>query len=163
MKIDEKEQNSENLKNIAALQKISDEQNELRKMMMIVANMANELENEGKTSLEGLLELREGVNKYAENLESADVEYARKKEEEKREEEKKQLEEEKRKKEQKEKEARKAEEEERSRKARKEKHKQEEEERRRLELEARKKEEERKQKELEEKRKRDWRNWEPMM
>lgn len=82
--MDEKEQNAENLKKIAALQKISDEQNELRKMMMIAANMANELENEGKISLEGLLELRKGVNKYAENLETADVEYARKKEEKKK-------------------------------------------------------------------------------
>lgn len=82
--MDEKEQNAEHLKKIAALQKISDEQNELRKMMMIAANMANELENEGKISLEGLLELRKGVNKYAENLETADVEYARKKEEKKR-------------------------------------------------------------------------------
>lgn len=56
---------------------------------MMAANMANELENEGKISLEGLLKLRKGVNKYAENLESADVEYARKKEEKRREEEKK--------------------------------------------------------------------------
>lgn len=32
---------------------------------MMAANMANELENEGKISLEGLLELRKGVNRYA--------------------------------------------------------------------------------------------------
>lgn len=80
--------------------------------MMMAANMANELENEGKISLEGLLELRKGVNKYAENLKSADVEYALKKEEKRREEEKKkQQEEEKRKKEKEEEEARRAEEE----------------------------------------------------
>lgn len=84
---------------------------------MMAANMANELENEGKISLEGLLELRKGVNRYAENLESADVEYARKKEEKRREEEKKkQQEEEKRKKEKEEEEARRAEEEERRKK-----------------------------------------------
>nr|XP_019928509.2 SMY2 homolog 2 [Crassostrea gigas] len=181
-KIDEKDQNSDNLKKIAALQKISNEQNELRKMMMMAANMANELENEGKISLEGLLELRKGVNKYAENLESADVEYARKKEEKRREEEKKkQEEEEKRKKEKEEEEARRAEEEERRKKAREEKRKKDDEARRKLELEVKKEEEERRQKELEEKRKReegeikkrkeeeenkrrrDWRNWAPMI
>lgn len=137
--MDEKDQNSDNLKKIAALQKISNEQNELRKMMMMAANMANELENEGKISLEGLLELRKGVNKYAENLESADVEYARKKEGKRREEE----------------EVRRAEEEERRKKAREEKRKKGDEARRKLELEVKKKEEKRRQKELEEKRKRE--------
>lgn len=57
--------------------------------MMMVVNMVNELENEGKILLEGFFEFRKGVNRYVENLESVDVEYVWKKEEKRREEEKK--------------------------------------------------------------------------
>lgn len=176
------ESDRDNLRQLAELQKISDQQQELRKMMVKVEGMTKELESEGKISVNELIALKQGVDQWAHSLESADVEYARKKREERKEEERKrrQREEEERKKAEEDEKKRKKREEEKKQKAMEKEKQRKEDERKRKEMEEKKKEdEERKRKEMEGKKmedeerhrkereetekRRDWRNWPPLM
>lgn len=176
------ESDRDTLRQLAELQKISDQQQELRKMMVKVEGMTEELESEGKISVNELIALKQDVDQWAHSLESADVEYARKKREERKEEERKrrQREEEERKKAEEDEKKRKKREEEKKQKAMEKEKQRKEDERKRKEMEEKKKEdEERKRKEMEGKKmedeerhrkereeaekRRDWRNWPPLM